>query len=151
MKTTQSDCSQDCVVGRIEAAIGRPWKALGRSVESGFDCWGFVRYALDIQDAPNAPFFDIEKRPAEIEEFSKQFLRVKDKTPFSIVLMGTRGKFHHVGIYLPTGFVYHCMEKAGVCGHRLRSLGIFGFDSFEFYQWGTNAHSQAQIEPLRQS
>lgn len=148
MNPIQSDCFQDCVVGRIEKAVGVPWIPLGRDLR-GFDCWGFVRYALDLKDAPNAPFFDPEERPNSIRELTKSFIRVKDRTPFSIVILGTRNNFHHVGVYLPTGFVYHCMEKAGVCGHRFRSLGILGFDSFEFYQWGSNAHNPAQDKPLR--
>ena len=148
MNPTPSDFSQACAAGRIERAVGVPWVALGRDL-TGFDCWGFVRYALDLTDAPNAPFFDRQERPGNIREFSKGFLRVKDKTPYSIALLGTRNQFHHVGVYTPSGFVYHCMERAGVCGHRFRSLGILGFDSFEFYQWGSDAQDSTQDKSLR--
>jgi hypothetical protein len=150
MSHIQPDYFPDCVDGRIEAAIGSPWVALGRDL-SGFDCWGFVRYGLNLTDAPNAPFFDKRERPNSIREFSKAFIRVKDKTPYSILLLGTHDQFHHVGIYTPSGFVYHCMEKIGVCGHKFRSLGILGFDSYEFYQWGSNAENPEQKQPIQQS
>lgn len=143
--------SPACVDGRIEEAIGKPWVPLGRTVQEGFDCWGFVRYALDLTDAPNAPFFNVDNRPGNIREFSKAFVKVADKTNYSIALMGTKGQFHHVGVYLPTGYIYHCMEKVGVCGHRFRSLGILGFDSFEFYRWEANAQAQMQNQSVRQS
>ena len=50
MNPTPSDFSQACAAGRIEQAVGVPWVALGRDL-TGFDCWGFVRYALDLTDA----------------------------------------------------------------------------------------------------
>lgn len=135
------------MVGRIEIAIGVPWVALGRDL-TGFDCWGFVRYALALNDAPDAPFFNREERPNSIRELTKAFVRVKDKEPYSIALLGTKGKFHHVGVYLPTGFLYHCMEKIGVCGHRFRSLGILGFDSFEFYKWGSDDNAESKTQSV---
>lgn len=135
MKHIQSDCFQDYEDGRIEIALGTPWVALGKNL-NGFDCWGFVRFVLDLKDAPEAPFFNELERSDKIKDLSKQFIKVVDKTPYSIILMGKNEFFSHVGIFHPNETVYHCMEKIGVCGHRFRSLGIFGFDSFEFYKWG---------------
>ena len=135
MNPTPCDCSPAFVDGRIEAALGTRWVALGRDLR-GFDCWGFVRYALGLLDAPEAPFFDRESRPGQIQELAKSFRQVPSKTAHSIILLGTQGRFAHVGVYHPTGTVYHCIEHGGVCGHRFDRLGLLGFDSFEFYKWG---------------
>ena len=142
MNPTQLDCFQDSVDGRVERALGRPWVALGRDLQ-GFDCWGFVRYALDLEDAPDAPFFDEKARPGQIKELSKCFIKTSPKTPLSIVLLGAKNSFYHVGIYHPSGTVYHSLERLGVCGHKFGKLGLLGFDSFEFYLWGS--HGQASI------
>lgn len=101
-----------------------------------------------MQDAPNAPFFDEETRPGLIQDFKKKFIRVNDKTPYSIVLMGKKGRMIHVGVYLGTGVVYHCMERAGVCGHKFTMLGSLGFDTFEFYRWGSNANHSSKAESV---
>ena len=148
MNPTLCDSSPAFVDGRVERAVGSPWVPLGRDL-SGFDCWGFVRYALGLTDAPDAPFFNMDERPGQVRRFSQDFQRVPDRTPYSIALLGTGGQFYHVGVYLPSGFVYHCMERSGVCGHRFRSLGILGFDSFEFYLWGQNAKHLQENKSLR--
>lgn len=152
MKPTPSGSSQDCVDGRIDASIGKPWKALGRGPWA-FDCWGFVRYALGLENAPDAPYFDEESRPGKIEALKGRFTRVPDKTPYSIALLGSEGRFSHVGVYHPNGTIYHCIEGAGVCACGLRQIGILGFRSVEFYLWeGTsNDNSPCQGESLRQS
>ena len=135
MKPIPSVCSLDCVDGKIEQALGKPWVPLGRDL-TGFDCWGFVRYALDLDDAPDAPFFDEKARHGQILELAKSFNKTVSKAPFSIVLLGSKNSFYHVGVYHPTGTVYHCIKQLGVCGHKFGKLGFLGFDSFEFYLWG---------------
>ena len=148
MKTTPSAISQDSVDGRIASSIGRPWKALAKGPEA-FDCWGFVRYALDLSDAPDAPFLDETTRSERVVQLSKRFERVGHRTPYSILLMGRRGLFSHVGVYHPSGYVYHCVEGRGVCGHRFGQLGILGYDTFQFYLWGDHDPALRQEESVR--
>lgn len=115
-----------------------------------FDCWGFVKYALDLQDAPDAPFLDEASRSDQMTRLSGSFQRVSAKTPYSICMMGKRGVFSHVGVYHPWGFIYHCIERGGVCAHRFRQIGILGFDTFEFYQWSSHDNASRQNESAGQ-
>jgi hypothetical protein len=134
------------VDGRIELAIGKPWVALATGPEA-FDCWGFVRYALDLSDAPDAPFLDEASRSEKMLDLSGSFRRVPAKSPYSICMMGKRGVFSHVGVYHPNGFIYHCIEQGGVRAHLFRKIGILGFDTFEFFRWGPHDNASRQDEP----
>ena len=109
-------------------ALGKPWAPLGRGPGS-FDCWGFVVYvykAAGIQLPSCAmpdPCYDIQ---AAARGTGIQVEKAVPRTPYSIALMGKMGVYAHVGIYHPSGIIYHCLDRQGVSGHSVQTLqGIF--------------------------
>ena len=44
------------------------------------------------------------------------------RTPYSVALMGRMGVFGHVGVYHPSGMIYHCLDRQGVSGHSVQTL-----------------------------
>ena len=98
---------------------------------------------------PECPFMGAPSdRWGFIQDLSKIFRKVKDRTPYGIVVMGKQGRMEHVGVYHPSGIVYHCLEGSGVVGHRLEHLGILGFDTKIFYKWESNANISSTKESV---
>ena len=133
MRTTLTPHIRASVDKALAASLGKPWVALGRGPNS-FDCWGFVRYIFNtagvyIPDVVLTPVSDIR---TVATENGIDAVQVAPRTPYSLVMLGRRGAFGHVGIYHPSGIVYHCLEKQGVVGHQPTILsGIF--DSVEYW------------------
>ena len=128
MRITLTPHIRACADKAITGALGKPWAPLGRGPNS-FDCWGFVVYVYEAAGIllPSAPMpdpcYDIK---AVATENGLRVERVAHRTPYSIVLMGKMGTFGHVGIYHPSGIIYHCLDRQGVSGHSVQTLqGIF--------------------------
>lgn len=113
-----------CADKAITGSLGKPWAPLGRGPNS-FDCWGFVVHVykaagivLPTTPMPD-PCYDIN---AVATESGLGAERVPPRTPYSIVLMGKAGVFGHVGVYHPSGVIYHCLDHQGVAGHSVQTL-----------------------------
>lgn len=133
MHTTLTPHIRASVDKVLTASLGKPWVPLGRGPNS-FDCWGFVLYVyraagVEIPDAVLSPVKDVATAAKNGGVVAKQ---VSARTPYSLVLFGKNGTFGHVGIYHPSGVVYHCLERQGVVGHSPALLsGIF--DAVEYW------------------
>lgn len=140
MHTTLTPRIRASVDKVLAASLGKPWAALGRGPNS-FDCWGFVLYVyrtagIHIPDAVLTPVKDIL---SVATAHGLQAVKVAPRTPYSLVMFGKRGVFGHVGLYHPSGIVYHCLEKQGVVGHQPTILsGIF--DSVEYWSVTDGSH-----------
>ena len=128
MRTTLTPHIRACADKAMVGALGKPWAPLGRGPNS-FDCWGFVVYvykAAGIQLPSCAmpdPCYDIQ---AAARGTGIQVEKAVPRTPYSIALMGKMGVYAHVGIYHPSGIIYHCLDRQGVSGHSVQTLqGIF--------------------------
>ena len=123
MRTTLTPHIRACADKAMVGALGKPWAPLGRGPNS-FDCWGFVVYvykAAGIQLPSCAmpdPCYDIQ---AAARGTGIQVEKAVPRTPYSIALMGKMGVYAHVGIYHPSGIIYHCLDRQGVsAGWRAR-------------------------------
>lgn len=125
---------------RIEASIGKAYSPTGKGPES-FNCWSFVSFVLGNSELPTIDALDTDHNIANISKHRGSFIELGDVKPYCIVLLGRKGVMSHVGVYHPSGIVFHCMQGAGVVGHRLEHLGILGFDTKGFYEWIDNASS----------
>ena len=56
--------------------------------------------------------------------------KVPANTAYSVILLGG-DDITHIGLYHPSGIVYHCAERVGVVGHSLRSIS----DIFQRIEW----------------
>ena len=128
MRTTLTPHIRAYADRAMVGALGKPWAPLGRG-PSSFDCWGFVVYvykAAGIQLPSCAmpdPCYDIQ---AAARGTGIQVEKAVPRTPYSIALMGKMGVYAHVGIYHPSGIIYHCLDRQGVSGHSVQTLqGIF--------------------------
>lgn len=124
MRTTLTPHIRACADKAITGALGKPWAPLGRGPNS-FDCWGFVVYVYKAAGIllPSTPMPD----PCyDIKEAAKSggilVEKTVPRTPYSVALMGRMGVFGHVGIYHPSGMIYHCLDRQGVSGHSVQTL-----------------------------
>jgi len=93
-----------------------------------------------IIDLPNHRETGIRKLSNQIQNLQSDFA---DKTSQPVegdaVLMRSRGRINHIGIYCfmnNEAFVLHAMRNAGcVCLHKLRELKNIGLDLEGFYRW----------------
>ena len=128
MRTTLTPHIRACADKAMVGALGKPW-APRTCGPNSFDCWGFVVYvykAAGIQLTSCAmpdPCYDIQ---AAARGTGIQVEKAVPRTPYSIALMGKMGVYAHVGIYHPSGMIYHCLDRQGVSGHSVQTLqGIF--------------------------
>lgn len=132
MRTTLTPHIRACVDKALVASLGKPWAPLGRG-PAAFDCWGFVQYVLQ-QAGVSIPDLILKPVPC-VATVAKQagvpLIQVEAKTPYALVMFGKGEAFGHVGIYHPSGIVYHCLERHGVVGHNLSLLsGVFNKISY---------------------
>ena len=129
MSTIPTPRFQACANRAIQTSLGKPWVALAKGPDA-FDCWGFVEYVYEqggITFPPFAVFGTNSERVARgIDEIANKVVKNVGRVPYSIVLMGDSNGMGHLGIYHPSGMVYHCLERQGVVGHTPEMLrGVF--------------------------
>lgn len=135
MRTTLTPHIRACADKAITGALGKPWAPLGRGPNS-FDCWGFVVYVYKAagillpSDAMPDPCYDI-KEAAKTGGILVE--KTVPRTPYSVVLMGRMGVFGHVGVYHPSGMIYHCLDRQGVSGHSVQTLQCI-FADIEYWR-----------------
>lgn len=139
MVSTLTPHTRACADKAIQRSLGKPWVVSARGPDS-FDCWGFVVHVMRSAGI-QVPDFTYDAGDSRAGLFSEGlgeavahgFQEVPARTPYSIVLLGNRGKITHVAIYHPSGIYYHCMERFGVVGHTRQALEAI-FDTFTY--WG---------------
>ncbi len=119
-----------CADKAISQSLGKPWKAFANGPDS-FDCWGFAEFVYK-QSGVAFPHFstigtNTERISRGLIQLNSFVEKCKSRTPYSVVLMGSNSSgMGHIGVYHPSGMVYHCLERHGVVGHTPEALaGIF--------------------------
>lgn len=112
--------------------IGIPFKNRGRSVSTGFDCYGLVmeiyrRFGKNIPEY-TADYNDLESVNALITQktaIKSNWKRVSAPLPVPCLLairFGVKpGIVNHTGVYLGDGKFIHIRENTGVCVDRINS------------------------------
>lgn len=126
MHVTLTQPSQACADSLILHALGKPWEPLSAGPDA-YDCWGFawaLRRAVGLQ---------LPRLPAVTSEERKGFRRLPAPAPFCLVVMGLQDVATHVGVYHPSGTVYHSTEGRGVHGVNLKILQQL-FQTLQFWE-----------------
>lgn len=105
------------LVGNAMGFIGTAYRRGGNSVETGFDCSGFVRAVYEQSIGLILP------RRAEQQAAATQNIEKKDLQPGDLVFFNTmRRAFSHVGIYIGDGkFIHSPKPGASV---RIESMSV---------------------------
>ena len=105
------------LVGNAIGLIGTAYRRGGNSVETGFDCSGFVRAVYEQSIGLILP------RRAEQQAAATQNIEKKDLQPGDLVFFNTmRRAFSHVGIYVGDGnFIHSPKPGASV---RIESMSV---------------------------
>ncbi|MES2424487.1 MAG: C40 family peptidase [Pseudomonadota bacterium] len=107
-RQTLGDHASDLVAGAM-GFLGVPYKRGGTSVETGFDCSGFVRAMYERSIGLLLP------RRAEQQAAATQQISATDLRPGDLVFFNTmRRAFSHVGIYVGDGQFIHSPASGGV-------------------------------------
>ena len=97
--------------------LGTPYRRGGNTVESGFDCSGFVKAMFEQTAGPILP------RKAEQQAASTQKIARADLQPGDLVFFNTmRRAFSHVGIYIGNGKFIHSPKPGAKV--RLENMGL---------------------------
>ncbi len=100
-RQTMSDKASDLVMNAM-GFLGVPYKRGGSSVETGFDCSGFVRAIFEQTVGQVLP------RKAEQQAAATEHIDKPDLKPGDLVFFNTmRRAFSHVGIYVGDGKFIH--------------------------------------------
>lgn len=109
----------------IEKYLGVSYRHKGRTLE-GLDCWGLIK---EVYKDLGFELWDIEEDYDEkwswkgrnhfIENYYKEWVKVKKPNPFDVVLFSnSKGIANHGGVVLKSGKFIHCC-KTGVVVSRL--------------------------------
>jgi len=94
------------LITRSLQLIGVPYRRGGESVQSGFDCSGFVRHLYE------ETFGKLLPRRADEQARSTETIAKDELQPGDLVFFNTmRRTFSHVGIYLGDGKFIHAPRK----------------------------------------
>ncbi len=120
--------------------LGVPYKRGGNSIDTGFDCSGFVRAIYQQSIGLLLP------RRAEQQAAVTQNIDQKDLQPGDLVFFNTmRRAFSHVGIYVGDGKFIHSPKPGGEV--RLENMGLdywsHRFDGARRVQDGTTGRQTA--------
>lgn len=126
MHATPTQHSLVCADRLVLSALGKPWGALAAGPDA-YDCWGF---AWSLRRAAGLP---LPRLPAVTPEERRGFHRLPAPAPFCLVVMGLRDVATHVGVYHPSGTVYHSVEGRGVHGVNLKILQQL-FQTLQFWE-----------------
>ena len=97
--------------------LGVPYRRGGNTVESGFDCSGFVKAMFEQTAGPILP------RKAEQQAAATQKIARADLQPGDLVFFNTmRHAFSHVGIYVGDGKFIHSPQPGAEV--RLENMGL---------------------------
>ena len=97
--------------------LGVPYRRGGNTVESGFDCSGFVKAMFEQTAGPILP------RKAEQQAAATQKIARADLQPGDLVFFNTmRHAFSHVGIYVGEGKFIHSPKPGAEV--RLENMGL---------------------------
>lgn len=125
----------------INKLVGIPWKDGGRTLQEGFDCWGFFKwfYSTELGIAFDFDFLysakNIHKTTRKINTVLrdvKGWLRLAVPVQYCGVAMSKNKKIHHVGIWIDGGCL-HCVEGQGVVFNTLAQLKRNGYHKIEYY------------------
>lgn len=106
--------------------IGIPFKAHGRNINEGFDCYGlvkevFMRHGIAVPEY-DADFRDMKKINALIRGNTQGYPWAEiDRhhlvTPALVAMRfgSPQGVVNHTGVYIGGGRFIHAREKIGVC------------------------------------
>lgn len=139
MKTTTANgslASVDEVLRRLVLANPQ-WTPLGRS-DSHVDCYGFVvavyreGLGLDIPDLA-----DGLGGPVAIARWLRKqqehWCELTAPEPYCLVALGRVSHITHVGVYHPSGLVFHVTE-VGVVGQPVPTLQASGYSLVKYFQ-----------------
>ena len=105
------------LVGNALTLIGVPYRRGGSSVETGFDCSGFVRTIFEQTAGLMLP------RKAEQQAAATQKIDKKELQPGDLVFFNTmRRAFSHVGIYVGNGKFIHAPKPGAEV--RVEDMGV---------------------------
>lgn len=105
------------LVGNAMALLGVPYKRGGISLETGFDCSGFVRAIYEQTAGKLLP------RSAAQQAASTQKIDKKELQPGDLVFFNTmRRAFSHVGIYVGNGKFIHAPKPGAEV--RVEDMGV---------------------------
>ncbi len=125
----------------INSLIGLPWKKGGRTLQEGFDCWGFFKYFYNEFLNININY-DYPYKPGETKKIVSAFneatstnnwLKLKKPEPYCAMTLSMNKKMHHVGIYYAEGCL-HCAENVGVVYNSFNDLKRNGYNTWSFYK-----------------
>lgn len=115
--------------------LGRPWN--GHS----FDCWGCVRAVYADAFGIVLPVYQItgENTRREISEaitgnLPLSWVEVFRPVDGCLAILGKREWPHHVGVYLGTGHIVHCLEAVGCTIDSVSMLKRNGWGYMRFYR-----------------
>ena len=126
----------------INRYIGIPWKRGGRSVEEGFDCWGFFKhfYQHEMGLCINEDYFLLPSE--QTKEIVKAFTNatsedggwvlIDEPIDGCAVALGKKTHIHHVGIWVSGGCI-HAVEGLGIVFNDRNALKRNGYGRVEFY------------------
>ena len=114
--------------------IGIPFTVGGRAPDTGFDCWGLVRYVMAVEYGKLLPgleekYSDLDdKRNIEnITDTTKPLIgarSVREPAAGDLVLMRYRGFICHVGIMVDDRNVLHTDYGKDSCVQRIDSIHL---------------------------
>jgi cell wall-associated NlpC family hydrolase len=116
VRQSVTDTASDLVVNAM-GFLGVPYKRGGNSVETGFDCSGFVKAMYEQTVGLILP------RKAEQQAAATQRIDQADLMPGDLVFFNTmRRTFSHVGIYIGEGKFIHSPKPGAEV--RVESMGL---------------------------
>ena len=100
---------------RVSQFVGIPFKAKGRDLETGVDCWGLLYHAEKVLFNKTVPSFqnmyswamdDIQSLIDQMKPLLA-YPQVPEPTPGDIVLLRFQGLHTHVGLYVGDNYMLH--------------------------------------------
>lgn len=121
--------------------IGKPWVS-GAQGPDKFDCWGFVRYALNNHYNIQVPQLHIPDSQHEASKLMvnsselSNWIETSELADGHIVMMARRTVPLHIGLCIKANHtvgVLHCAQPAGVLFQTLHGLRVAGFGRLTFF------------------
>lgn len=123
----------------VNQYIGIPFKEKGRDPDTGFDCWGLVRYVYEKELGIYLPSYtecynrtvDRHNISTKINQEKEDWLEIKRsfRRQFDIVLMHRLGANMHVGVLVDENNVLHVEDNKSSPFSRCVSLTSFSIAS----------------------
>jgi len=113
----------------LSSSIGLPYEAGGQGPHA-FNCWGFVRWALEQHYGFTVPLLPVLETPS-------QWQRVDCPQEGDVMVLSHSCVSCHVGLWVDVdgGGLAHCLKGAGVVFQNSLALSLLSCSAQRFYRF----------------